>query len=388
MKISFIKLGVILVAASIISVFAACKKEKSENKPVEGELVDNPVETEKTTSSFLSADNGTLVPENMPEPKGEPDKRPVIESLSGNSKVISGGTNNISIAYDNSRGQIKEALLSIKGQPGHIIIPASKFKSSTFMLPLMLSQNANGDFTVLVALADVDGNISEPYEIKISTIQAGTGDLQVSISWDKEHDVDLYLELPNGNQIYFGNPYGLTENQDEYVYNLLYDLYGDDYFDDMTDNQYNLLYRRTADSLGYISHTGFLDIDSNAGCYIDSVKNENITFGDNSKIFNGEYIVKADLYEICSNPDEAVTSYTVTTRFKGELVVPSSGKNPFTSSFSEEDESYGDNPIELMRFNISSPNAITIASFDFGSAATLKSANIERPASRIVSKKN
>lgn len=46
---------------------------------------------------------------------------------------------------------------------------------------------------------------STPRTIKFKALDVGTGDVQVSLTWDTQSDVDLWLTEPNGNKIYYAN---------------------------------------------------------------------------------------------------------------------------------------------------------------------------------------
>lgn len=103
---------------------------------------------------------------------------------------------------------------------------------------------------------------------------AGTGEVQVSVSWDAASDVDLHVVTPSGEEIFYGNP--------------------------------------QADG-------GELDIDSNAACSIDGVNQENITF---ESAPSGTYIVRVDYWDSCG---VAETNYVVTVRAAGQQTRTFSG---------------------------------------------------------------
>ena len=136
-------------------------------------------------------------------------------------------------------------------------------------------------------------------------MQAGTGLLQVSLSWDQENDVDLHLIDPSGEEIYYGNPVSVTGGQ--------------------------------------------LDVDSNAGCSIDNINNENIYYEDSSDVTipSGEYEVLVNLWSNCSVASN--TNYTVVAYYGGNLIGTTSGSNPndgvLTPNTSEM--------VSVMKFNIS-----------------------------------
>jgi uncharacterized protein YfaP (DUF2135 family) len=112
----------------------------------------------------------------------------------------------------------------------------------------------------------------------VSVVVVGTGDIQVSVSWDVESDVDLHVVEPGGEEIYWA--------------------------DDVS------------------ASGGELDLDSNPGCSIDGVKNENITWP-NSAPPRGMYIVRVDYFESCG---VAATNYVVTIRVKGQATKTITGQ--------------------------------------------------------------
>jgi hypothetical protein len=53
-------------------------------------------------------------------------------------------------------------------------------------------------------------NWSSPRTIKFKALAVGTGDVQVSLTWDTQSDIDLWLTEPNGNKIYYANKISTT----------------------------------------------------------------------------------------------------------------------------------------------------------------------------------
>jgi hypothetical protein len=99
--------------------------------------------------------------------------------------------------------------------------------------------------------------------ISATELLVGTGDVQVTLSWDVDSDVDLHVVDPSGEEIYYAN-------------------------------------RNAASG-------GALDLDSNAGCRIDGVRNENITWPV-GRAPVGRYTVRVDYWDACG---VAKTNYTV-----------------------------------------------------------------------------
>lgn len=124
------------------------------------------------------------------------------------------------------------------------------------------------DGDIVVQVGSSFGDISDAQELPVTSVVVGTGDLQVSVSWNTRADVDLYLQEPTGETIFFGN--------------------------------------ETSEA------GGMLDLDSNVGCPENEPQNENITY-ENAVPPAGEYIVSLDLFSTCGIVNTP-TDYVVTVR--------------------------------------------------------------------------
>jgi hypothetical protein len=134
------------------------------------------------------------------------------------------------------------------------------------------------ELELLFAVGDASGAVG-PFAALSTTVTAvGTGDVQVTLSWDADSDVDVHVVDPSGEEIFYGH-------------------------------------RRSASG-------GELDLDSNAGCSIDGIRNENITWPA-GRAPQGQYTVRVDYWDACGVQQ---SNYTVRIN---------SGGNPqtFTGSF-------------------------------------------------------
>ncbi len=285
--------------------FTACKKD-----PV-GTTTDG-----NNVSSIFSIPNATLKTGAMP---AGGDSGPVINNITGNSHVLAGGSNSLSIETEDAASFV---LVGIEGYAGYYEVPvtAGKEIDLTIVVYIFIEQDIDvEEFTILIALME-DTVVGYHTSLDVSTIEAGTGKLQVSLSWDKEADVDLYLVEPNGTTIFYGNPG--SENG------------------------------------------GALDVDSNAGCGIDGIKNENITYGDEAIVEAGEYIVRVNLWSECDVTDQI--NYIVTANLDGNAVNPSWGDNPKYGNYPAGSVgNYGDVDagVEVMKFNVSSSKLTNASSY-------------------------
>jgi hypothetical protein len=97
---------------------------------------------------------------------------------------------------------------------------------------------------------------------------------------------------------------------------------------------------------------GALDTDSNAGCSIDGLKVEHITYASGSTIEAGLYTVRVDFWSDCSVT--TATNYVVTAKLNGDVVAVASGTNPAVGSFApgtSDQGGYGSGTT-VMTFNI------------------------------------
>jgi hypothetical protein len=123
-------------------------------------------------------------------------------------------------------------------------------------------------FLFYFAVVDGSGKQGKLTTQDIEAVTVGTGDVQVSVSWDTDSDVDLHVLDPTGEEVYYGTP--------------------------------------------EVTSGGQLDLDSNADCAIDGVNNENVTWQDAPP---GTYEVRVDLYRGC---DATPTNYVVTIQVVGQ----------------------------------------------------------------------
>src|SRR5699024_6524329 len=238
-----------------------------------------------------------------------------IIGLFGNSTVLAGGSNPITVVTPDNATKI---IVGVQGRKGHFIIPVgNQARNANGMttlssgvsssLSLLIGNDVDDDFVISFAAQSSNGNVGSYYELEVNYLEAGTGKLHVSLSWNQENDVDLHLIEPNGEEIYFGN------------------------------RQSN--------------NGGNLDIDSNAACSIDGIKNENIYYEDEPGVIveAGEYEVLVNLWSSCSITEP--TDFIVTVYYSDGQIALTEGQNPYSGVLIP-----GDNNSDMrsiMKFNIS-----------------------------------
>ena len=112
------------------------------------------------------------------------------------------------------------------------------------------------EFELLFAVADASGAIGPFVGLSTTVTSVGTGDVQVTLSWDANADVDLHVVDPAGEEI--PTRTGV---------------------------------RRAAASS---------NLDSNAGCAIDGIRNENITWPV-GQAPRGQYTVRVDYWRTATS---------------------------------------------------------------------------------------
>ena len=168
--------------------------------------------------------------------------------------------------------------------PGSYEIDLAAATASTSIVVTLSQAPPSTELSVVVAVVGADGTASGTDATNVTIVEVGTGDVQVSVSWNEDMDVDLYVVDPNGETIYYG---------------------------------------ATTSSSG-----GELDLDSNPSCSIDGIRNENVTWP-TGEAPSGSYEVRLNLYADCGI-DQTGWVVTVqalgrTYRWEGVLEAPGLG---------------------------------------------------------------
>ncbi len=187
--------------------------------------------------------------------------------VTGSSAMITGG----SALRDVSSGTaFTRLIVAIQGVDGYweLTLPVAVTAAE---LVMTLAQNIpEASFTVNFA-AGTAGGIGVYSSEMVAVLVVGTGDVQVSVTWNSNADVDLHVVDPTNAEIYW--------------------------------------FSSTSPS------GGTLDLDSNAACAGDNIRNENITWPTATPP-SGTYIVRVDLWDACGATS---TDYVVTVRRKNQL---------------------------------------------------------------------
>lgn len=278
--------GALLLAATMF--FVACGKDY-----------------QATIQKFITVTNATLVEEDMPAAT----MAEAVDVLMG-LNVIPGGSSFVTV---NAPVAAQKILVGIKDQTGYYEVPVTNDRDYTYDFVMIVDQRIDlgediNTFTLQVAIMDANGNVSRYWESPIGLVTVGTGNLQVSLTFDQHKDIDLHLIEP--------------EIED----------------DTLSYYQRHIYFGNRVSANG-----GMLDIDANAGCSHDTVWAENITYGDDAYVRAGLYKVYVAMWSNCS-PQDAPTHYTLSVFYQGQLISTQNGvTNPLAYTFPADAPSTGSN---------------------------------------------
>jgi hypothetical protein len=210
--------------------------------------------------SATDGSQGTQRSGSAPAPSGGPAATP-----SGNSNVINGGSNQVRVRASSSFQVIYVYIGAVSGNVGGYweLRLASPTTDTTVLLNLARTIPVSA-FDMVYGVATSTGLAGSYSAVQTRRLEASSGDVQVSASWDAASDVDLHVVDPRGQEIY---------------------------------------YESSSSSSG-----GALDLDSNAACAIDGKNNENIRWPI-GRAPTGLYVVRLDYWASCGVTQ---TNYVVT----------------------------------------------------------------------------
>jgi hypothetical protein len=169
------------------------------------------------------------------------------------------------------------AALALSSDQGYWVVRAGVPDVSAPTLPTFhtsasfSSSLTAGAYTLEVRAVDADNQFGPPARQVLTALAAApshvvTGALIVTLTWDTEADVDLHVIDPLGNEIYHG-----------------------------AQNSVDAFLPGNSDA-----SDGMLDQDSNSGCIIDGLREEDVTWA--AAPPSGHYLVRVDTASLCGQP--------------------------------------------------------------------------------------
>ena len=295
-----------------------------------------PAAAEVYANQYFSVENGTYREGSIPAPSAG---ATALDNVVMNNSALAGGANFINITTTQA---MQSFLVAIQGVPGYIEVPAVSRATQTYSIPLVYGSGYNTNITVIIEGVTTDGHVTLPFSQVVNYVESAAGDLHINLTFDNAKDVDLHLIMPDGHRIYYAN-------------------------------------RTITTGEGAAQVSGGLDHDSNAGCNIDNLNNENIVLPA-ALIIPGKYKVQINMYENCNA--SVATQWTVMARLNdqfivNELTLPTAAENQarvqgkdtdINSSYSIKNPVSGTYPVNtpsaydsgystVMEFTIGTPNA-------------------------------
>jgi hypothetical protein len=200
---------------------------------------------------------------------------PAIAGVDGPATFINGGTSSYEITFASDE-DVTHVLVGVAGYQGYYMLPVTSYGSTvsfevSFDSDIFLQPKAKASAVdIFVVLLDAVGAVSDLYNLLLDGVEVAEGEVKVSLSWDTPTDVDLHVMEPSGEEIFYGHKVSATGGQ--------------------------------------------LDLDSNPGCSIDGINNENV-FWPEGLSPSGEFIISAEMYSDC---EIGGASGTVTITYCGD----------------------------------------------------------------------
>ncbi|MEO0537791.1 MAG: pre-peptidase C-terminal domain-containing protein [Cyanobacteria bacterium P01_A01_bin.123] len=164
-----------------------------------------------------------------------------------------------------------DTYLMVFGPDGEKIVEVDDFDETTTNAAASITLPTNGDYAV-VATSYSPGETGS-YQVTVNTT-LGTGDLQATLSWDSQDDLDLFVMDPNEEVVTFSTP--------------------------------------------TIESGGQLDVDANSQCRQSTNSPVENVYWPQGQAPSGEYRIGVSLYDRCTNTTESIP-FTLTLRVQGSV---------------------------------------------------------------------
>ncbi len=136
---------------------------------------------------------------------------PAIVRLTGPTAVTNGGT---AVLHVELAAPVENPTFVVQreGDSGfHTVVGTDPEADGVYDISVQVAAEASRVAILLrVALTDGAGNIGEYAELELELIQSGTGDVKITLSFDRVHDLDLHVIEPNGEEVSYLNDASAT----------------------------------------------------------------------------------------------------------------------------------------------------------------------------------
>src|SRR5688572_17774414 len=133
---------------------------------------------------------------------------PQIVALAGPTTVTNGGTATLHVEVAPPPAAPPTFVVWHAGDEGyHSVAGSDPDGNGIFDIAVKVAAAATQTSLLLnVALLDAAGNTGPASTLEIALVASGTGDVKVTLSFDRVHDLDLHVIEPNGDEIYYQQP--------------------------------------------------------------------------------------------------------------------------------------------------------------------------------------
>lgn len=213
------------------------------------------------------------------------------------------------------------AALALSGDDGYWLLGAGPPDISAPELPTFRGTAAfsrslpEGLYTFEVRAADAAGQFGAPHRQTLTALplapsRALAGELVVTLTWDSEADVDLHVIDASGSEIFHGAPTS----------------------------------RDPFDASATDADVGTLDVDSNADCAGDDLRQEDVIWAQGPP--SGHYAVRVDTTSLCGS---SAARWTVRVVLHGTPLAAASGVALDTDTWGAHDRGAG---VLALRFDV------------------------------------
>jgi hypothetical protein len=164
-------------------------------------------------SDVISIDDGDFNSGEPPVTSGE-GELPQIVNVTGPAAVTNGGTAILHIELSPAV-EAPNFVVGLVGDTGyHTVVGIDPDADGIYDVSVQVNGETTQPSLVLtVALRDDAGNVGPYHQVTIELVRSGTGDVKVTLSFDRLHDLDLHVVEPNGEEISYTNDASATGGQ-------------------------------------------------------------------------------------------------------------------------------------------------------------------------------
>jgi hypothetical protein len=190
----------------------SCSDDGEDTTPIE--TIVNPSDA-NALAQVLVIPNATRTTGTVPVTSTEP-TRPTISNNVSTVVSSNGSTIPLTFTYSNVNGNLGGYYVQVVGANSYFTIPnaTATGESGQIQIPITIPANViAGTFSLSSCVFDTNGEVSNVLTTTFNNLALGTGALQVSLSWNTETDMDLYVTDPSGEVIYYGDEYAESGGQ-------------------------------------------------------------------------------------------------------------------------------------------------------------------------------